>query len=765
MKIKKTVIVLGYECNNNCLFCCMEDRRKSVKNKNTKEIKKDILEAKKLSTTYLEFVGGEPTIRKDIFEIVKFANKVGFDTIMFATNGRMLSNKDFAKKLLDVGVNHVVFSVHGHNAELHDLLTKVPGSFEQLVKGINNLKDLGFTNIGTNTTIIKQNYKSLLDIAQLIFRLGITNSEFIFVDPTHGAPKTKFHEIVPSYEEVSPFVNSVLKFAKKNSITHWKVRYYPLCFIDEQFHNMVSEIQEVKNFHTEHIAPDFVNKDVEKSRESIGRVKIKKCEGCKFYNKCEGYWKEYAKNYEGFTSKTILLINPPTETPEFKEYIEENILYSKDYKLNLNNFPSSYQPIGLLKIARTLKKQGHKVKLIDCLADKAEGPNSSKRKTFSCYRGCGNKVNEDVELPIYLSGLPFDEFEEILKNEKYPDEIFVTSGLTYNWLPVHKIIEICKRIFPKSIVKLGGIYATLSYDHARKSKSDFVHKGVYFNSVHEWTDMGVLDYKSQHSIIKTTYGCPNKCTYCAVHVLEGNSMSYRAPIDVLNEIKDKIKKYDIKLVEFWESNILVNYKNYLEPLLDLIIKENLNIKIQFAEGFQTNLLTQELVEKLVKAGLKKPLLPLETSDDLYASKLNRPSSIVNFEKAVSYFEKAGINKKNIGCFILAGLPNQSFEDIASSIRYIWGLGCKPIIMPFAPVPESQMFKEQFHNKEVKLEELNPFLWPFASQDLSVKDLMMFLLSRKVDGPKDYAILLKKNRNFLIKIFGENKVKEYLEGVC
>ena len=298
MKIKKTVIVLGYGCNNKCLFCCMEDRRKYVKQKDIKEVKNDILMAKKEGTTYLEFVGGEPTIRKDIVEIVKFANKVGFDTIMFTTNGRMLSNKEFTKKILNSGVNHIVFSIHGHNSKLHDSLTRVPGSFEQLISGINNLKELGFTNIGSNTTIVKQNYKNLLDIAKLIFDLGITNSEFIFVDPTHGPPKNKFHEIVPSYEEVSPVANKVLGFAKKNNISHWKVRYCPLCFIDEQFHDMVSESQEVESFHTEHIAPDFVNKDVEKSRGEIGRMKLEKCRECKYANKCEGYWKEYVENYQ-----------------------------------------------------------------------------------------------------------------------------------------------------------------------------------------------------------------------------------------------------------------------------------------------------------------------------------------------------------------------------------------------------------------------------------------------------------------------------------
>ena len=82
MKIKKTVLFLWYSCNNNCLFCRNSHKRKKIKDKSTLEIKKDIITAKKEGSDYLELIGGEPTIRKDIFNIVSFAKKIGFDTII-----------------------------------------------------------------------------------------------------------------------------------------------------------------------------------------------------------------------------------------------------------------------------------------------------------------------------------------------------------------------------------------------------------------------------------------------------------------------------------------------------------------------------------------------------------------------------------------------------------------------------------------------------------------------------------------------------------
>jgi len=289
--MKKTVVIMGYVCNNNCIFCC--NAGKHAEN-STKEVLKDIAKARKQGSTYLELIGGEPTIRKDIFLIVSFAKRLGFETTMFATNGRMFSNKDFAQKIIKKGLNHIVFSIHGHNPELHDSITQVPGSFNELIQGIVNVK--GLAEIGTNTTIVAQNYRNLPDIGRKILELNVQNSEFIFVDPTHGAARHNFSEIVPTYEEVQPYVKELLDLGK--SQTHWHIRYYPLCFVDRKHHNQISELHEKEIFETEHIAPDFINRTVYENRKNISRQKILKCKTCDL--DCEGYWKEYVKQSPGF---------------------------------------------------------------------------------------------------------------------------------------------------------------------------------------------------------------------------------------------------------------------------------------------------------------------------------------------------------------------------------------------------------------------------------------------------------------------------------
>ena len=140
-KIKKTVIITGYRCNNRCRFC-MEANKRDLPVSKTSEIQREMFKARQRGTDYLELIGGEMTIRPDIVRLIKFAKKLGFSKIMMATNGRMYSYSELAEAILKAGLNSLVFSIHGHTSKLHDWLTQVPGSFSQLNKGVRNVRKI-----------------------------------------------------------------------------------------------------------------------------------------------------------------------------------------------------------------------------------------------------------------------------------------------------------------------------------------------------------------------------------------------------------------------------------------------------------------------------------------------------------------------------------------------------------------------------------------------------------------------------------------------
>ncbi|MEW6365681.1 MAG: radical SAM protein [Acidobacteriota bacterium] len=397
--------------------------------------------------------------------------------------------------------------------------------------------------------------------------------------------------------------------------------------------------------------------------------------------------------------KKILLINPPKH--EFFPFIDTMAL-----------------PTGLLKIGGYLRDLGHEVSLIDC-------DDFVKRGAFAVHEApCGNYENERISKTVYHAGIPWDDFERQLLERERPDEIYVTSSMTYYWKPVHKVIELCKQRFPGVPVVLGGPYPTLCPDHARRSGADRVFVGELFEASDHPAAMDLLPFVPSFAVVKSTRGCPHHCSYCAVSILEGSRMRFRSPESVFNEMKEIVTRFGITEFHMWESNLLVNARRHLERLLDLIIEDGLHVKIDFPEGLQPNLLYPELAVKMKQAGVVRLALPLESVDEaLYKDRFHRPSGLTALEKSVEMFKAAGFTGDQIRIFVLFGMPDQSLDSIIRSCREAWALGCRLTPLAYTPIPGTAEFENYRHMFEGRdLEHLHPRLWPCASPKLKVSEL-------------------------------------------
>lgn len=301
-KIKKSVVFVGYDCNNNCRFC-MEQNIRGRRPQTTKEVMSHMVGAKKRGSTYLEMIGGEITIRSDFIDLVKFAKKLEFETVMIATNGRMFSYEKQAYRAIEAGLNSIVFSIHGPTAEIHDDLTQAPGSFDQLKQGFQNIKEaISYFNadvhLGSNSTIVKRNYRHLPELGEYIKSLGITNSEFIFVDCNEGGAYNNFKGLVPKISEAAPYIRKCLDLVQVSGTrNNWDIRYVPLCYFKDHL-NQVSELLEMTTFRTEQLGrSQRSGYDYQEKRQNISRIKPDVCQGCALYNHCEGIWREYYKRY------------------------------------------------------------------------------------------------------------------------------------------------------------------------------------------------------------------------------------------------------------------------------------------------------------------------------------------------------------------------------------------------------------------------------------------------------------------------------------
>lgn len=143
----------------------------------------------------------------------------------------------------------------------------------------------------------------------------------------------------------------------------------------------------------------------------------------------------------------------------------KNILLINPWIYDFAAYNMWFRPMGLLYIGGFLKKAGYTVTLIDCLESK------DKEKIY----GCGNFHKEEVEKPQIIKniprkysryGMPMEEFMMRLEHAPRPDAVLVTSIMTY-WYPgVRKVVDIIKDKFKNTPILMGGIYATLNWEHA-----------------------------------------------------------------------------------------------------------------------------------------------------------------------------------------------------------------------------------------------------------------------------------------------------------
>jgi radical SAM protein with 4Fe4S-binding SPASM domain len=123
---------------------------------NTAEIKGLLDQMADAGVFFLTISGGEIMMRKDFFEILEHAHARTF-SIKLKTNGVLIRKKE-AERIRALGVESVQISVYSHRAEVHDAITKMPGSFRQTIEAVRLLRTVGLHVTMANVLMVQNAY-------------------------------------------------------------------------------------------------------------------------------------------------------------------------------------------------------------------------------------------------------------------------------------------------------------------------------------------------------------------------------------------------------------------------------------------------------------------------------------------------------------------------------------------------------------------------------------------------------------------------------
>lgn len=175
---KDVMLELTYRCNLRCNFCYL--LRRGLLNKEMKELGTDEvykLIARFPAGTHFYLSGGEPLLRRDIFDIMARINGAG-SRFGLNTNGTLLTGAR-ARALAALNPDYVIFSLHGGEA-VHDRLTGVPGSCRAVLANMKAFARAAGpgTEVIVNCVVNRENAGALAEVYRLASGAGAARVVF-----------------------------------------------------------------------------------------------------------------------------------------------------------------------------------------------------------------------------------------------------------------------------------------------------------------------------------------------------------------------------------------------------------------------------------------------------------------------------------------------------------------------------------------------------------------------------------------------------------
>lgn len=280
-------IDLTYQCNAKCFFCFQGDEHKNKRKLlDYDEICDILIQLKSMGCLFIGFSGGEPFLRQDFIEILKFAKKLGF-VISIITNLQM-ANKQQIEELCKIGVNRITVSFHSIDPERYCSIFKV--DLKKYDSALRNIKTLIENNVsvGVAVTVSNVNYFEMHKIREFFLNLGMRERDINFNmliqgknDIQNCRQDDNFEKYISNHRELKNEIieksDSILCSAGRTSLT---INPYGDVLPCTFFNAIAGNIREEKIFDI------WNNSHVFKFIRSIKSEDFDKCNGCKNKNYC-----------------------------------------------------------------------------------------------------------------------------------------------------------------------------------------------------------------------------------------------------------------------------------------------------------------------------------------------------------------------------------------------------------------------------------------------------------------------------------------------
>jgi len=240
-------VLVFWETTRACLLSCVHCRASAIKEPLPGELTHEeglrlidqVASFGKPGPTMV-FTGGDPLLRKDLLELISYANSVGVRSAVSPAATELLS-LDALRRLKEAGTTSISLSLDGVTAATHDSIRGEAGTYDRTIRAIRDAQSIGLT-VQINTTVMKRNFDEMAQLFRLLKEEGVKTWEVFFLvkvgrgskiddlTPEECESVCNFLYDASSYGVVircveAPFIRRVLK-ERLRSADYWKDEGY-----------------------------------------------------------------------------------------------------------------------------------------------------------------------------------------------------------------------------------------------------------------------------------------------------------------------------------------------------------------------------------------------------------------------------------------------------------------------------------------------------------------------------------------------------------
>jgi radical SAM protein with 4Fe4S-binding SPASM domain len=197
--VKDLTVEITKKCPMRCTICSSEGGACDPAELSLAELCKVVDDAKQLGATTISLSGGEPLESPHAIDFIRYVKNSDLELHLYTCGNLYSENQIYAIKertfrlLKDLNVDKIIFSIHGPNAEIHEKITTIKGSFENLITSIKRAREYDHT-VELHFVPVLSNFEFIPQTCFLAKELGIRQLSILRFVP-QGRGKENRHNL------------------------------------------------------------------------------------------------------------------------------------------------------------------------------------------------------------------------------------------------------------------------------------------------------------------------------------------------------------------------------------------------------------------------------------------------------------------------------------------------------------------------------------------------------------------------------------------